>query len=206
MPRVKRISDEEVLDLALAVLLDRGPHRFTLPEVGDAVGLSPSTLIQRFGSKRELLHRVLDRSTARLRQQLVARPSTGDHRSDLIEWLVELTKPLRTRSHIASNLTLLIEDIREGPRRLAAQQHMSVIREGIAAYLTPLKSPSLDAHVALIEAQWNGLVIQWALHDTTDDIDNWLRRGLGDLLQVLLPHEATDATSRGNAFGPPASG
>jgi AcrR family transcriptional regulator len=58
-------DDTEVLDRALAVLVERGPQ-FTLPEVGRAVGLSASTLIQRFGSKRAMLDRVLERATVRL--------------------------------------------------------------------------------------------------------------------------------------------
>ena len=65
MPQVKKVLDNDVFDLPLAVLLEHGPHRFTLPDVGRAVGLSPSTLIQRFDSKRNLLDRVLARSAVR---------------------------------------------------------------------------------------------------------------------------------------------
>jgi len=187
MPRVKTISDDEVLDRALAVLLERGPHRFTLPDVSRAVGLSPSTLIQRFGSKRGLMDAVLARSTTVLNAELEAREPTGDPRQDLIAWLTGIARPLRTHAHLAGHLTLLIEDITVPSRRASAQEHMRVLRSGIASRLVDMGSPTPEAHADMIEAHWNGLGIQWAMRDTGEDIEAWVSRGLSTLLERLLP-------------------
>ena len=55
MPRRKLISDEAVLDATERVLLERGPHAFTLVDVSKRAGIAPATLIQRFGTKRGLM-------------------------------------------------------------------------------------------------------------------------------------------------------
>ena len=54
MPRPRILSDEQVLAAVARVLLRLGP-RFTLADAGAEAGLSPATLLQRFGSKRGLL-------------------------------------------------------------------------------------------------------------------------------------------------------
>ncbi len=190
MPRVKTISDDQLLDSALDVLLEHGPQGFTLPEVGRAVGLSPSTLIQRFGSKRKLLDKVLDRATSRMEGELADRPRTGDPGRDLVSWLVGLTEPPRTRRQVAGNLTLLVEDITDDARRVSAARHMQVMRDGIAAYLTALGSPSPQPHAAMLEAHWHGLVIQWAMTDVSVDLDAWVGDGLEALVALLVPPES----------------
>jgi AcrR family transcriptional regulator len=187
VPRVKTISDEAVLEQALAVMLERGPRRFTLPEVGHAVGLSPSTLIQRFGSKRRLMDRVFEHATASLERELEALPDTGDPRSDLIDWLVDLARPLRTRDQVAASLTMVVIDITEPARRAMAQRHIALIRRGIAAYLSALGSPAPEAQAEVVEAYWGGLSIQWAMSDAEEPLEDWLRRGMAALLQALLP-------------------
>ena len=55
MPRPKAISDEAVLASVMRLVQRIGPENFTLAAAGQASGLSPSTLVQRYGSKRELL-------------------------------------------------------------------------------------------------------------------------------------------------------
>lgn len=186
MPRVKTISDVAVLDLALDVLLERGPHRFKLPDVARAVGLSASTLVQRFGSKAGLLAAVLTRSTETLESALDALPETDDPRSDLIAWMVALARPLQTREHVASNLALLIDDLTRDAERMAAGRHMQAVRDGIEHHLRAMGSRTLAADVAMVEAHWHGLVIQWALGGD-GAIDEWIARGLGALLDRIVP-------------------
>lgn len=200
MPRTKAVTDDEVLDLALVVLLEQGPHRFTLPDVGQAVGLSPSTLIQRFGSKRVLLERVLARATVRLEESLQESPSTGDPHRDLIDWMIRLAGPFRTRAHVAANLTLLIEDLTDEPRRRATMHHMSVVRAGIARHLHAMTDRATDVYVDMVEAHWHGLVMQWALHGE-GEIEAWIAPRLAALLDVLGLRESDRARCRGRRPG-----
>src|SRR5712691_11337133 len=54
-PRPKTKTDEAILTDTLAVVMRIGPTRLTLADVAREAGVSPATLVQRFGSKRGLL-------------------------------------------------------------------------------------------------------------------------------------------------------
>ena len=54
-PRPRTVQDTAILDAAIEVLGRIGSEKMTLADVGSAVGLSAATLVQRFGSKRELM-------------------------------------------------------------------------------------------------------------------------------------------------------
>lgn len=55
MPRHRATSDETILTAALNTVSRLGPVRLTLADVAREAGVSPATLVQRFGSKRGLL-------------------------------------------------------------------------------------------------------------------------------------------------------
>lgn len=54
-PRPRTVDDCTILEAAFLVLGRLGPERLTLADVGAEAGLSAATLVQRFGSKREML-------------------------------------------------------------------------------------------------------------------------------------------------------
>lgn len=186
MPRVKAISDDAVLDAALELLMENGLDRFTLPAVGQATGLAPSTLLQRFQSKQLLIERALLRATERLERAVLALPDSGDSRKDLVDWLVKLAEPVGTRERIAASFSLLRDDLTSPGRHALAQRHMRAIRRGIEGKLEQIGSDAPRAQASLFEAHWHGLVIQWALSGT-GTLTSWMRRGLRELLDVLCP-------------------
>jgi AcrR family transcriptional regulator len=54
-PRTRATSDEAILAAAHRAVTRVGPMRVTLADVAREAGVSPATLVQRFGSKRQLL-------------------------------------------------------------------------------------------------------------------------------------------------------
>ena len=54
-PRPRTVPDEQILGAAHRAMSRLGPARWTLAEVAKEAGLSPATLVQRFGSKRGLM-------------------------------------------------------------------------------------------------------------------------------------------------------
>ena len=58
-PRPRTVDDSTILEAAVTVLGRIGPERLTLADVGTEAGLSAATLVQRFGSKRDLMLSVL---------------------------------------------------------------------------------------------------------------------------------------------------
>lgn len=184
MPRVKTITDAQVLAQTLSLLIARGPHQLTLTDVGQAVGLSPSTLVQRFGSKDGLVQRTLEYATDELERSIEQLPDSGDPRRDLIDWLISLASAFETREHVAGNLALLIADLHDATRRLSAARHTDAMRRGIERKLRLLGSPLPTFYAKLLEAQWHGLVIQWAIQGQ-GSLEAWMRDGLSGLLDAL---------------------
>ncbi|MDL5049798.1 TetR/AcrR family transcriptional regulator [Oscillatoria amoena NRMC-F 0135] len=66
MPRKKRISDEDLLLLAEEVVLEMGADRLTLQQIAKRSGIAASTLLQRYGTKENLLQAIGDMEVARL--------------------------------------------------------------------------------------------------------------------------------------------
>lgn len=62
-PRPRTVDDSTILEAAVTVLGRIGPDRLTLADVGEEAGLSAATLVQRFGSKRDLMLSVLKFAT-----------------------------------------------------------------------------------------------------------------------------------------------
>ena len=54
-PRPRTIDDGAILQATAMVISRLGPSTFTLADVAKEIGLSPATLLQRFGSKRGLM-------------------------------------------------------------------------------------------------------------------------------------------------------
>src|SRR5262245_53218875 len=54
-PRPRAIADADILTATHRAVTRVGPMRLTLADVAREAGVSPATLVQRFGSKRQLL-------------------------------------------------------------------------------------------------------------------------------------------------------
>lgn len=54
-PRRRKVSDDEVFNAAVRAMKQRGPHELTLADIAGEAGITPGLLVQRFGSKRDLL-------------------------------------------------------------------------------------------------------------------------------------------------------
>ena len=53
--RRQKVTNEEVFAAAQRAMSRRGPHEFTLADIAGEAGVTPGLLVQRFGSKRDLL-------------------------------------------------------------------------------------------------------------------------------------------------------
>lgn len=187
MPRIKHKTDDEVLDELLPAILVTGVDRITLKEMGAVAGLSPATLLQRFGSRIELIEAALDRSTERLERDLEEPLPEGlEAEQGLVRWLADLTGPISDRQLLVGSFQVLGRDILVTARNRQARRHLELVRRRIAAGLAGMGfAPEAAAHqAALVEACWHGLVIQWALHGE-GTLEGWVHDGLVRLLGQL---------------------
>ena len=161
MPRRKSISDEEILDRALPLLARAGPGEFTMADVAKEAGVASATLFQRFGDKQTLVARVFARDNDRFVGWLQSLPA-GEGADAVIEIYAEATKVFGDNPSLADHLLWLREDIRDPALNRLARDRFALFRAVIVERLPPL--PIRPGRAAdLLDAQYHGAVIQWAL-------------------------------------------
>lgn len=180
MPRRKSISDEEVLDRALPLMTRVGPAGFTLKELAQELGIAAATLLQRFGDKQTLIERVFSRDNERFVSWLENLPS-GRGAKAVVRIYVEAASLFGEAPSLADHLLWLREDIRDPTLNRLALRRFALFRAEIVKRLPPMRI-SADRCAQLLDAQFHGAVIQWALQPKgrltdflTASLTDWFR-------------------------------
>src|SRR5580658_5416194 len=160
MARTKTISDEKVLAAAATVMFAKGPSDFTLAEAAKAAGIAPATLVQRFGDKHGLVVAAIaqdNHAFARFLADLP--PATGDEA--VIDLFARMFPDVgEDVGHFADQLLWLRQDMRDPDLNRLARERFAALRAAVAGRMPPLPIPAADA-AALVEAQWQGALVQW---------------------------------------------
>ncbi|MFG2001492.1 TetR family transcriptional regulator [Spirillospora sp. NPDC048911] len=192
MARPRTTSDEAILAATARALGRLGPGRLTLNAVAAEAGLSPATLVQRFGSKRGLLLAFARRAEhgARLPFERARR----DHPSPLDALhsaMAAMAAHVAGPEELANSLGFLQLDLTDPEFREHARAHTRVTREQIRALLAEavaageLAAGTDPARLARsVQVTYNGTLIVWAL-DGEGALPGAVRAGLDDL---LAPH------------------
>ena len=193
MAQKKIVQDQSVLEQALLVISKHGPDCFTLADVGKAVGLAPATLLQRFGSKQQLLVLAAKQATASLQQELQtlkAKNLTWD--KELIRLLAGLPKGFGSRQDIASSLGLLKLDMIDPELHPIARELFNTLRGRIQELLlSGQKSGQIgafcDPEIVMweLDALRHGLVIQWTLSGK-GTLQKWIKNGFQTYLKRIM--------------------
>jgi AcrR family transcriptional regulator len=169
MGRPRTSSDEEILAGTARAIARVGPARLTLADVGREVGLAPATLVQRFGSKRELLLALVRRSATAAADRFpdettrAVAPLQG-----LIEAMAAMTSGL-TAEALSHHLAFLQLDLTDAEFRQLAGTHARAVRDQIRlcldAAVTRKQLRALDTERLALSVQvaYNGALITWAL-------------------------------------------
>lgn len=184
MARRKTISDEELLDRALPVIARAGPTRFTLADVAKEVGVAPATLLQRFRDKQTLTERAFARDNERFVLWIESLPP-GVGAKAVIRIYSEATKLFGEDLSVADHLLWLREDIRDPQLNRLARARFKLFRAEIVQRLPPMRIHP-DKAASLLDAQFHGAVIQWAL-EPRGDLATFVMRSLKDWF-VLCGH------------------
>jgi AcrR family transcriptional regulator len=190
--RPRTTSDEAILGATARALGRLGPGRLTLNAVAAEAGLSPATLVQRFGSKRGLLLAFAQRAEHGARRPFER--ARRDHASPLEALhatMAALASDVGTPEELANNLGFLQLDLTDPEFRDHARTYTRVMREEISALLADavtageLAADTDPARLARsVQVAYNGTLIVWAL-DGEGTLPGALRAGLDDL---LAPH------------------
>ena len=161
MPRPKRVSDDAVLAAAMRVMSRTSPAEYTLAAVAEEAGLAPATLVQRFGDKRSLIVKAVARDNRVFAEMLRALPP-GRGADAVIAVFALITPEAADPGAFADQLAWLRLDMRDPELRALAQERFTLLRTAVAERAPPSPFGPEDA-ARLVEAQWQGALIQWGV-------------------------------------------
>jgi AcrR family transcriptional regulator len=111
-PRPRTVADGAILQAAATAISRVGPANFTLADVARVVGLSPATLVQRFGSKRGLMLALAEQGVAGVDACFAAVRAAHPAPLDaLIAAATEMTRYVDTPEEMANHLAFLQIDL-----------------------------------------------------------------------------------------------
>jgi AcrR family transcriptional regulator len=199
VPRPRTVDDEVLLAAALDLIGRVGPARLTLARVAEEVGLSPATLVQRFGSKRGLMLAAARRGTDWPGRFAAARATAPTRVEALVAALVGATAPVRTPETMANSIAFLQIDLADDDFHAEALAGARAMREEIEALLREaLGAGELAGADPAVLAEtvatiYNGALITWAIH-RDGPIEAWLRARLEAVLAPYATRRPVSST------------
>jgi AcrR family transcriptional regulator len=193
-PRPRKATDDQIFAAAQRAMTRRGPHELTLADIADEAGVTPGLLVQRFGSKRELLLALSARIAGRADELFVSLRKV--HRSalgTLRAYAACMAGLAATPEGLARNLAYLQIDLTDAAFREHLVEHARATRRQIEVLVREaVASGELQRHTVphrlarSIETAISGSLMTWACY-REGPVHRWMRR---DLDAVLQPHLA----------------
>ena len=196
-PRPRETSDAEILAATARVMQRRGPTQLTLADVAKEAGVAPATLIQRFGTKRELLLATCKAGTADTSGQFAAaRANYGSPLKALIELYTECSGFEATPEAMANGLAYLQIDLTDPEFRAVTLAQFIANREGTTKLLDEAVAagelrPCDTAKVSqLVQQVHGGAMLDWAVY-RKGPLAEWIRESLEGLLGPYTTRKTT---------------
>lgn len=195
MPRTKTIPDDELLAAALAIVHRDGPAGLTFATLAQVVDLASSTIVQRFGSKANLLRATLAHAWDRLdRDTADALTAASSGAAGVVDLLVALSGQYDANDY-ADQLMVLREDLRDPVLRSRGEAWIGTLARGIDQRLADASGGSVGLG-ELVVAHWQGTLMVWGF-TRPGPLPAFVRHSLDELLQRLLhPVPATPPRRR----------
>jgi AcrR family transcriptional regulator len=191
-PRPRKVTDDDVFVAAQRVMSRLGPAELTLAHIAGEAGLTAGALVQRFGSKRDLMLRLMERFSGGT-AEIFAELRRG-HRSPLAvlrayaECMADMASSpealLRNFAYYQMDLT--DPEFRRHLAASAAATRVELQRLIKAAITGGELVPETNARqlARTIEAVVGGSMLSWATHQH-GPAAKWMR---DDLNAVLKPY------------------
>jgi AcrR family transcriptional regulator len=198
-PRPRTVTDEAILGATQRMMSRLGPIRLTLADVAREAGLSPATLVQRFGSKRGLLLAVSTGAADSVDACFDA--IRAQHRSPLAALIAAATfmtqfttRPEELANHLAFlQIDLSDPDFHKLTLEMSVRhqaRYEALLKETVTAgELRPCDTAGL---ARAIGAMSGGSLIAWAIH-REGTAEHWVK---ADLATLLGPYKRTTRKPR----------
>jgi AcrR family transcriptional regulator len=168
MARPRTVTDEAILDAAMAVMHRAGPTALTFAVVAKAVGLSAATLVQRYPSKEAFLRAALLRAW----DQLDALTADADASEEVspegaVSLLMRLFPGAAGEQDYAKGLLILREDMRDPILRSRGVAWGEALTVALGRRLSD--QPEAQMRLGrLMASQWQGALIWWGFSPEND--------------------------------------
>lgn len=196
------MTDAAVVKAAARVISRRGPTEFTLADVAAEAGLSPATLIQRFGSKRGLLLQLTRAAAGSVDGCFtMARAAHRSPLKALLAAVLEMARMAETPQALANTLAFLHLDLTDPEFRESILVHSRATLAGYRALLEDairageLRQCNAEPLARVVAATAHGSLVSWAFFQKGRAVD-WLRQ---DLEMVLAPYRVARKKTRKKA-------
>ena len=201
-PRPRTVEDADILMAASQVISRLGPAKVTLADVSKEIGLSPATLVQRFGSKRGLLLALAKSGGEGVEACFAAvRAEHPGPLDALVASATHMTRMVKSPEELANGLAFLQLDLSDKEfHRLALDNseqihagYRALIDEAVAAgELVPCDTRALARAVGALSG---GSLIGWAIH-REGTAEKWVTSDLETLLAPYRRGRAAKASRR----------
>ena len=168
--RPRTVTDGEILAATSRAISRVGPARITLAAVALEAGLAPATLMQRFGSKRNLLLAFAAQASAGVERAFARARET--HSSPLAALLADpigASRAFNSPGELANHLAFLQLELADPDFHQHTLAHARAVRDQIkqlldaavqAGELTPCDTTRL---AEALHTVYNGTLITWAI-------------------------------------------
>jgi AcrR family transcriptional regulator len=200
-PRPRTVPDEHILGAAHRTMSRLGPARWTLAEVAKEAGLSPATLVQRFGSKRGLMLALWAAAVEGVDACFEdLRPAFASPLDALLAAATMMSRHTKSPEEMANHLAYLQIDVSDPefhPHMLVMSQrteagYRALLDEAVTAQeIVPCNTARL---ARAISAMAGGSLISWAVF-REGTAESWVRGDLDTLLAAYRPARARQRKS-----------
>ena len=189
-PRPKKASDEEVFAATSRVMQRSGPGQITLAEIAHEAGVTAGALVQRFGSKRELLLAVSERFAEGVgemwSQMRGSAPSALAAVYMYADCMAEMgSSPGALANHLSYLQIDLTDDDFHRYARAQAMATERVLRAWVQEAMDAgdlQRNANAEQLARLVSTTVGGSIINWAFY-REGTLRDWMRRDLDALLQ-----------------------
>lgn len=194
MARPRKATDDQIFEAAYRVMLRRGPAEWTLADIAAEAGLSAGALVQRFGSKRQLLVVLIARFAEAVPDMYAA--LRAKHRSPLAAlraYAAHVACLAASPGELAHHLDYLKLDLTDPQMHPHFKRQAEAARSFVSATLADAvargelrKGTNVRRLTRLVESVIGGALFTWATY-REGPAGDWMRRHLDDLLASYKP-------------------
>jgi AcrR family transcriptional regulator len=202
-PRPRKVSDDDVFAAAQRAMSRRGPHELTLADIAAEAGVTAGLLVQRFGSKRDLLVALSARFADSAGPVFAGlRAANRGPLATLRAYAVCMADLAASPDALLRNLAYLQLDLADGALRghlvanaRATRREIETLLDEAAAAGELRRDVDVRSLARTVETIVSGSLMTWACYQE-GSAASWLRRELESVLQPHLRRAGAAARAR----------